>query len=95
MPARTEIDVEATPEEVWEHVSTEEGREGWLHPDEAADVWVETVEAPHRLVWWWGEGRVELDVVARPDGGSRVVVTESRPAFPVTALATACAGVRA
>jgi hypothetical protein len=94
MPAQREIDVEATPEEVWEAVSTDEGREAWLG-DEAADVWVETVEAPHRLVWWWGEGRVELEVVGIPDGGSRVVVTETRHAFPLTALATACAGVPA
>ncbi len=93
MPARSEIDVEATPEEVWAAVSTDEGREAWLG-DEAADVWIETVEAPHRLVWWWGEGRVELEIVAAP-GGARVVVTESRPAFPLVALATACATVRA
>ena len=93
MPARSEIEVEASPQEVWEAVSTPAGRESWLG-DEAADVWVETVEAPRRLVWWSGEGRVELEVVAVP-AGARVVVTESRPAFPLTALATACAGVRA
>ncbi len=91
MSARREIEVEATPEEVWDAVATEAGRDAWLG-DEGADVWVETVEAPHRLVWWWGESRVEILVVAAP-AGARVVVTESVPAFPLTALAAGLSAV--
>ncbi|HEY2217205.1 MAG TPA: hypothetical protein VGH21_06895 [Solirubrobacteraceae bacterium] len=98
MPARREVDVDASPEEVWEALVTEEGRENWLQePDR--DVYVELVEAPSRLVWWWvGEDepatRVEFEIVAAP-AGTRVVVTESEPAFPIAMLATSFATVLA
>jgi uncharacterized protein YndB with AHSA1/START domain len=89
MPVRREVDIEATPEEVWEALVTEQGRERWLDEPQR-DVHVEVVESPHRLVWWWvGEDepatRVEFLVVASPSG-TRVVVTESEPAFPIAAL---------
>ncbi len=98
MPARTEVEIEATPEEVWEALVTEEGRERWLGEPER-DVHVEVVDAPHRLVWWWaGEDqpatRVEFLVVAAP-AGTRVVVTESEPALPIAALAASFALVAA
>jgi uncharacterized protein YndB with AHSA1/START domain len=86
-----EIDVEATPEEVWEALATDEGRERWLdEPDR--DVQVEVVEEPERLVWWWYEGeepwtRVEFLLVPTPPG-TRVVVTETVPSFPLAMLAT-------
>jgi uncharacterized protein YndB with AHSA1/START domain len=98
MSVQREVDVEAPPEDVWEALATEQGRESWLlEPDR--EVHVEVVEAPSRLVWWWrGEDepstRVELEIVATP-GGSRVVVTESEPAFPITLLATSFARVAA
>ena len=98
MNVRREIEIEAPPEEVWEAVSTEEGRERWLADDR--DVLVEVVEAPKRLVWWWpGESeeaftRVEVEIVAVP-AGSRVVVVESAPAFPLTMLAARLAAVAA
>src|SRR2546429_9461338 len=86
MPVRREVEIEASPEEVWEALATEEGRERWLQEPER-EIRVETSEAPHHLVWWWREAdapetRVEFLVVAAP-GGSRVVVTESIPAFPL------------
>jgi uncharacterized protein YndB with AHSA1/START domain len=95
MSVRREVEIEATPEEVWEAVVTEEGRDTWLEPDPEREVHVEVVEEPSRLVWWWWRGdepatRVELLVVAAP-AGSRVVVVESQPAFPLVALATAFA----
>jgi hypothetical protein len=89
-PARREVEIDATPEEVWEALVTEEGRETWLdEPDR--EVHIEVVQAPSRLVWWWtGEDepatRVEFQIVAAP-GGTRVVVTESEPAFPISLLA--------
>jgi uncharacterized protein YndB with AHSA1/START domain len=95
MPARREIEIEATPEEVWEALSTEEGRERWLD-EPGREIRVERADAPHRLVWWWWEGdgpetRVEFLVVAAPSG-TRVVVTESRPAaVPLASLAAAFA----
>jgi uncharacterized protein YndB with AHSA1/START domain len=98
MAARREVEVEATPEQVWEALATERGREDWLQePDR--DVYVEVVEAPSRLVWWWvGEERaatrVEFQIVAAP-AGARVIVTESEPAFPLAALATSFALVAA
>jgi uncharacterized protein YndB with AHSA1/START domain len=98
MPVRREVDIEATPEQVWEALVTEQGRDRWLHEPQR-DVHVEVVESPHRLVWWWvGEDepatRVEFLVVASPCG-SRVVVTESQPAFPLTALSMSFAAAHA
>ena len=95
---RREIEIDAPPEEVWEAVSTEEGRDRWLADDR--DVLVEVVDAPSRLVWWWPDDeqdsftRVELEIVAIP-AGSRVVVVESRPSFPLVALAASFTPTRA
>lgn len=90
MAARREIEVEATPAEVWEAIATEEGRADWLGEPER-EIYVESADAPHRLVWWWCENeqeptRVELLVVAAPLG-SRVVVIESTPQVPLARLA--------
>jgi uncharacterized protein YndB with AHSA1/START domain len=90
MAVRREIDVDASPEEVWEALVTEEGRERWLEEPER-EIHVEEVDAPHRLVWWWARAddpatRVEFLIVAAP-AGTRVVVTESVPAFPIAILA--------
>lgn len=96
--ARTEVDVEATPEEVWEALVSEERREDWLHePDR--EVYIEVVQAPSRLVWWWGgeeepATRVEFEIVAVPRG-TRIVVTESEPDFPISLLAMSFARVLA
>jgi len=90
METRREIEIEASPEEVWEALATEEGREAWLdEPDR--EILVETADEPHRLVWWWWTEdapatRVEVLVVAAP-AGARVVVVESEPSFPLPALA--------
>lgn len=90
MAVRREIDVDATPEEVWEALITDEGRERWLEEPER-EIHVEVLEAPHRLVWWWAGAeepatRVEFLIVAAP-AGTRVVVTESVPSFPIAMLA--------
>jgi len=98
MPVRREIEVDAAPEEVWEALVDDDRRAEWLDaPDHTVDV--EVVEAPSRLVWWWSAGdevptRVEVLVEAVSDG-SRVVVTETVPVFPLPALAMSFAGVRA
>jgi uncharacterized protein YndB with AHSA1/START domain len=90
MDVQREVEVEASPEEVWEALVTEEGRERWLaEPDR--EIHVESSEAPHRLVWWWGgedtpATRVAFEIVAVP-AGTRVVVTESAPSFPLAMLA--------
>jgi uncharacterized protein YndB with AHSA1/START domain len=99
MPVKREVEVEATPEEVWEAIATEEGRERWLDDDPPREVRVEVVEEPHRLVWWWESDeqpptRVEFLVVAVP-AGARVVVTESVPSFPLASLSAGLAGVLA
>ena len=92
MPETREIEVEATPEEVFDAIATEEARERWLD-EPGREMLIETVDAPHRLVWWWWEGdgpatRVEFLVVAAP-AGTRVVVTETSPAVPLARLAMA------
>ena len=56
MPARREIEVEATPEDVWEALATEEGRERWLDEPGPRGPRRGRPSAPHRLVWWWWEG---------------------------------------
>jgi uncharacterized protein YndB with AHSA1/START domain len=98
MTVRREIEIDATPEEVWEALATEEGRERWLAQPER-EIHVETAQAPHRLVWWWWEGdqpasRVEVLVVAVP-AGARVVVVESVPSLPLASLAACFAAVSA
>jgi uncharacterized protein YndB with AHSA1/START domain len=101
MAVRREIEVDASPEEVWEALVTEEGRERWLQEPER-DIHIEVLDAPNRLVWWWvGEEqpatRVELLVVAAPGGElpTRVVVTESAPSFPLAQLQASFAAVLA
>src|SRR6476469_10915654 len=94
---RREIEIEASPEEVWDALATEEGRDRWLEDDPDREMHVEVADEPSRLVWWWWRGdepatRVELLVVAAP-AGARVVVVESQPAFPLVALASAFACV--
>ncbi len=76
MSVRREVEIEATPEEVWESLATDEGRERWLEDDPDREIHVEVVDAPSRLVWWWWRGdepatRVEVLVVASPAGARR------------------------
>ncbi len=91
MQVRREVEVPASPEEVWEALVTEEGRERWLEDGQDRDIHVESAEPPSRLVWWWGgedvpATRVSFEIVALP-AGSRIVVTESAPSFPPVPLA--------
>ena len=99
---RREIDIEASPDEVFEALVTEEGRERWLgEPDR--EIHVESMDAPSRLSWWWASEeepftRVEFEIVALPAGGrelTRVRVTESAPRFPLAAMAASFALVAA
>jgi uncharacterized protein YndB with AHSA1/START domain len=90
MAVRREVDVEASPEEVWEALATEEGRDRWLE-EPHCDIQVEVLDAPHRLVWRWSEAEepatvVEFEVLATP-ASTHVVVTESVPIFPIEMLA--------
>jgi uncharacterized protein YndB with AHSA1/START domain len=87
---RREIEIDASPEEVYEALATEEGRDRWLQEPER-EIHIESAEPPSRLVWWWaGEEqpatRVAFQIVALPRG-TRVVVTESTPTFPLMAMA--------
>jgi len=98
MEIRREIDVEASPEEVFEALATEEGRESWLD-EPGREIHVESFEPPERLVWWWGAEdrpatRVDFRILARP-GGTRIVVTESAPSFPLADLRARFATVAA
>lgn len=90
METRREIEIEATPEQVWEALATEEGRDEWLEDAPERTIHVESEDPPHRLVWWWWREdepatRVELLVVAAP-AGARVIVVESEPSLPLPAL---------
>src|SRR3954452_10526802 len=51
MSVRREVQIEATPEEVWEALSTEEGRDRWLEPDPDREMHVEVADEPSRMVW--------------------------------------------
>jgi uncharacterized protein YndB with AHSA1/START domain len=96
---RREVEIEAAPEDVWKSLATDEGRERWLEDDPEREIHVEVTDKPSRLVWWWWQGdepatRVEFVVVAAPSG-TRVVVTETVPSFPLTAFAQSFALVLA
>jgi uncharacterized protein YndB with AHSA1/START domain len=87
-----EVEIEAPPEDVWEALVTEEGRERWLG-DEAPAVEIETFEPHHRLVWQWHDAdgapsTVDFRIVAVP-AGSRVIVTETMPSLPLASLCAA------
>jgi uncharacterized protein YndB with AHSA1/START domain len=87
-----ELVVPESPEEVWRSLSEPE----WLGEDASIELhpagevragertgFVEEVDEPSRLVFWWGaEGeestRVEIDL-EEDDDGTRVLVVESRP----------------
>lgn len=95
--AAREIVVRASAEEVWEALATEEGRERWLESEGEHDVEVEVevAEASSRLVWWWRAApgpatRVEFLVSAVADG-TRVLVIERAPRFPIEMLASSLA----
>src|ERR1700682_6606824 len=93
MAVRREIDVDASPEEVWEALVTEEGRERWLEETER-EIHVEVLDAPHRLVWWWAgpeepATRGEFLIVAA-QARTRVVVAEGGPSVPLATLAGRC-----
>jgi uncharacterized protein YndB with AHSA1/START domain len=86
----------ATVEEVWEAVLSSGwladevsidprpgGEATFRSGDWTKTGWVEDVEAPHRLIFWWaidGEpaSRVELNVGSE-DEGARIRVIETRP----------------
>lgn len=87
---RSEIEIEAGIDEVWDALASEEGRSSWLEEDGRSIV-VESAEPPHRLVWWWWEGtepetRVEFILVPAVSR-TRVVVIESSPgSVPLASL---------
>lgn len=90
-----EITIDAPLEDVWEAVSTDEGRERWLEPDDDRRIVVERSEEPSHISWWWWRESddeparyVDVQVVGVPEVGTRVIVTESQPALvPVAQLA--------
>jgi uncharacterized protein YndB with AHSA1/START domain len=98
MSVRREVHVEGSAEQVWTALSTAEGREEWLEePDR--EIEVEHAEEPRRLVWRWSHAdepvtRVEF-VLVECISGTRVLVTESSPAFPIEMLAASFALVPA
>jgi uncharacterized protein YndB with AHSA1/START domain len=87
-----ELTVSDTPEEVWESLAEPD----WLGEDALIELrpsgevragdrggFVEEVEPPRRLSFWWSEEggestRVEIELDDAPEG-TRVRVTESRP----------------
>jgi uncharacterized protein YndB with AHSA1/START domain len=121
MQVTREVDIEAPPEDVWEALVSEEGRERWLG-EPRRDIEVEVQDEPRRLVWWW-RGEPDRDLHAPDAGydedgadyehgagigttcveiellplvsGTRVIVVESVPTFPLPALAASFALVAA
>jgi uncharacterized protein YndB with AHSA1/START domain len=87
-----ELTVPDAIEDVWESLAEPEwlGEDATIDLREAGEVragertgFVEEVEAPHRLAFWWsGPGeestRVELEL-GETDAGTLIRVTESRP----------------
>jgi uncharacterized protein YndB with AHSA1/START domain len=91
-----EITIDAPVEDVWEAVSTDEGRERWLEQDPERELVVEESVAPEHITWWWWRDdeparRVDVDIAAVP-AGTRVTVTETEPMiFPLAQLASTAA----
>jgi uncharacterized protein YndB with AHSA1/START domain len=98
MAVSREIEIDAQPEEVWEALIDEDRRDDWLE-EPGSEIWIEEAREPERLVWRWSDGerpptRVEI-AIEPAEGGSRVIVTESVPVFPLPALAASFALVAA
>jgi uncharacterized protein YndB with AHSA1/START domain len=90
-----EVELPASPDEVWSALASEAGRSRWLTDEHDRAVHVELAEEPSRLVWWWAADdglptRVEFEIRASP-GGTRVRVVETAPTFPIEMLAGALA----
>jgi uncharacterized protein YndB with AHSA1/START domain len=93
MELTREITLPATAEEVWRSLAEPawlgEDASIELHPDGEVRVgertgFVEEVDEPRRLVFWWAapdedSTRVELELDEEEDGVTRVRVVESRP----------------
>ena len=84
---RREVEVEASPEEVFEALVTEEGRERWLEEPDRADP--HRVRRPAATVWSGGGAsedapatRGRLPHRRRCPAAARVVVIESVPSLP-------------
>ena len=94
------VDIDTPPEEVFDLLASEAGRDAWLEPDPGRTIVVEDSQPPSdaesgRISWWWWSGeapprQVELWVVATR-AGCRVIAIESAPAMPLTLLAHAFA----
>ncbi len=89
-----EVTIDAPVEDVWEAVSTDDGRERWLEQDDDRTLVIDETESPSHISWWWWREsdneparHVDVRIVAVPDG-ARVTVTETQPTMvPVAKLA--------
>ena len=83
--------IDAEVQDVWEAITTNEGRERWIEPDPNRVLIVDAEVAPDSISWWWWSAEdpathVVLRVVAIPTG-TRVVVTETgSSSFPIAEL---------
>jgi uncharacterized protein YndB with AHSA1/START domain len=87
-----EIELESAPDDVWEAMTQTDwlGGQTSIEPRPGGDVtvgpregWVEEYAPAERLTIWWSSGeeeasRVQFDL-EETEGGTRLVVTESRP----------------
>ena len=99
------VDLDAAVDDVWRAVTDPDERARWLDDPDAVSrrVRVDDAAPGERLVWtWWQPGDEDdastVSVVLSPlaTGGTRVIVTESLPAFaPVQARASAIASAGA
>ncbi len=92
MEVTREIELESEPADVWEAMTESDwlGEGASIEPRPGGDVtvgaregWVEEYAPAERLTIWWSSGeeeasRVQFDLV-ETEGGTRLVVTESRP----------------
>ena len=92
MEVTREIELESAPDEVWEAITESDwlGDPATIEPHPGGDVtvgpregWVEEYAPAERLTIWWSAGeeeasRVQFDL-EESGGGTRLVVTETRP----------------
>lgn len=87
MPAEVtrSVELEATPEAVWDLLVDDDARSAWLDDPDAADreLRVDRADPGRSLTWtWWrpgdpaGASQVEVVLDEAPGGATRLVVTE-------------------
>jgi uncharacterized protein YndB with AHSA1/START domain len=77
-----EVDLDASPEQVWRAIATPELREAWLGEPESGAAEVAAADAPERLDLVWptedGDSLISFEI-SPAEGGSHLTITHRAP----------------